>query len=82
MRYFLEYKNENIIGWLVKNTTPISMRNLKEVEPHMFKNELSKLGINYELPEEKTERLEEENLTKTDEITDLDYRLANIELWL
>lgn len=83
MRYFLDYnEKKEVIGWLAKNTPPIVKKQLTEVEPYVFKNELSRLGTVYELPEEKTERLEEENLIKTEEITDLDYRLANIELGL
>ncbi|MBU3226814.1 hypothetical protein [Clostridium algidicarnis] len=59
MRYFLEYKKEKVIGWLVKNTNPKHV-GLIEVEPQTFKRELEKMGVEYILPEDKIETLGKE----------------------
>ena len=60
MRYYLEYKDNKVVGYL-NQTTNSTNKKLIEVEPSIFKNELKKIGVEIELDEDKIEALQEEN---------------------
>lgn len=78
MRYFLECdEDKKVVGWLVKNTAPVS-KNLTEVEPLLFKERLLDIGITYELPEDKIERLEQEKKKLLEQVNMQDLAILDL----
>lgn len=59
MRYFLEYKEDRLVSWIVKETAPVTLKEYTEVNSTKFKEELLKVGVTYETIEDKINQNEQ-----------------------